>query len=1187
MKLPSIIACGMIAAPVLSAGEPGKLSQELWINLPGFSLNDLTSSTRFYQAADVVSTVDGALSMTPSKSGARLRGYITIPADGEYQFAVAGDDAGELKMALDGNKFTAETIASFSSWTGVHNFTAKASQISVPISVTAGQRIFVEMLVKGGGGTEGIAMGWISPGRTDVVQIPAEVLESYVAAEDLNDADGNELPDHWAALPLGKDGLLDDADGDGYLNIEEAKFGTDPLVHAGVPGCLSYERWFDVGAYTIEALESLPEFRVQADTSELISAAETPVNEGTNFGARLHGSIIAPATGEYTFWISGDDHVSLYLSDTEDKFGAQKIAWNRGWTHKDNFDASVTQQSSVITLEAGKKYYICGLVKESGGGDHLSLAWRVPGGEREIIPSSALESYAYSLNDVDNDGMEDSWELANGLDVSINDALADLDGDNAPNWLEFQADSDPQAKAPVSGGLVHELWAGIEGRFVEDLITSPKFLEAPYTKSISTWSAGPFNWGSNHGNRLRGYITPVESGEYTFWVEGNKQVELLLSTNDDKFNKESLIKTVHFNAFNGFDFDYDLAQKSRTVYLDAGQAYYIEVLHKSTDKGGDHFSFAWTRPDGIREFVPASMLSTFAGQANDLDDDNLEDSWELANDLSIEDNGGINPDNGAQGDLDGDGLSNAAEQVAGTLANNIDSDGDGVSDFDEVEFLKTQALVGDVAPFVEVVSLAGAAFANPVGEWRPAGDNALHISTRGAVEYTFTLTESGVYMLDLALAPYSGSELSDDYEVVFTVDGQKLERVVTNVKEGETGNAKALTPYLKAGEHTVTVLLDNSYTYRKATLNGLKVLASAGVDVNSNGRPDWVDNRLSALNTIDGGTLASKTSPAFVEGQAQFVDLASCNWGGIQAAPGNRWFADVALDPTGATKSIGFSFENDGHLASRDFTWLATNLLHEESITIRQGASLRLTASEYAEGRVDESVSLTISGQAYSFTADQPEIVEFSQPGEYLVDLTYQSSAGSQSKQVTITVLDGFDVAEEPVVVQDYWREWSVPALPANATLELDERLIVREAIVQADGSINYTLMNTGSENLPATVRDEVTGEIISSFSVRGLRVRENGLTGITQVAVSEDGMHSIEMPVLLNGAMAGLDIHYNIFIGGVVFDDGTTQKVWSLSQLKAPVDSIIVEFKKSSTWGAVCHRGSIYQNGVRIAHMY
>ena len=199
MKLPTI-ACGFIVAPTLFAGEPGKLSQELWTDLPGSNLSDLTTSSRFYEAADSVSSIDGALSMTASKSGARLRGYITIPADGDYQFAVAGDDAGELNIALDGNKFHADAVASFSSWTGVQNFTKKASQLSSPVSLTAGQRIFVEMLLKGGGGTEGIAMGWIIPGSTEIVQVPASVLESYVIAEDANDADGNGLPDHLCSL---------------------------------------------------------------------------------------------------------------------------------------------------------------------------------------------------------------------------------------------------------------------------------------------------------------------------------------------------------------------------------------------------------------------------------------------------------------------------------------------------------------------------------------------------------------------------------------------------------------------------------------------------------------------------------------------------------------------------------------------------------------------------------------------------------------------------------------------------------------------------------------------------------------------------------------------------------------------------------------------------------------------------
>ncbi|HRZ56875.1 MAG TPA: hypothetical protein P5525_15625 [Candidatus Paceibacterota bacterium] len=76
------------------------------------------------------------------------------------------------------------------------------------------------------------------------------------------------------------------------------------------------------------------------------------------------------------------------------------------------------------------------------------------------------------------------------------------------------------------------------------------------------------------------------------------------------------------------------------------------------------------------------------GVAGDSDGDGMPDDWELANGLTV----GVND---ADGDLDGDGLSNIDEFEANTKANQGDTDADGLSDGHEVKTSLTNPLEAD------------------------------------------------------------------------------------------------------------------------------------------------------------------------------------------------------------------------------------------------------------------------------------------------------------------------------------------------------------------------------------------------------------------------------------------------------------------------------------------------------------
>ncbi|WP_207434593.1 T9SS type A sorting domain-containing protein [Sabulibacter ruber] len=156
-------------------------------------------------------------------------------------------------------------------------------------------------------------------------------------------------------------------------------------------GGISYELWSSVSSKLVE-LHHLPSDTPPTSTNTL-SSFMIPSNMGENYFTRLRGYLCVPVSGEYRFYLAADDRAELLLSTDEDPANKMQIAWVRKATKPDKYTEFPTQQSEVIYLEAGRRYYIEAVMREFRFKDHLSVAWTKPDGMMETIPGSSLIPY--------------------------------------------------------------------------------------------------------------------------------------------------------------------------------------------------------------------------------------------------------------------------------------------------------------------------------------------------------------------------------------------------------------------------------------------------------------------------------------------------------------------------------------------------------------------------------------------------------------------------------------------------------------------------------------------------------------------------------------------------------------------------------------------------------------------------
>ena len=149
-------------------------------------------------------------------------------------------------------------------------------------------------------------------------------------------------------------------------------------------------------------LASIP-LTTDPDETGFVPKLQAVQDDIDNFGARIRGSLTAPATGSYRFWITGDDAAELWISNDHEEVNSFRRAAVTAPTSFQGWTEPGAGKSDFLWLEAGKSYYIEVRHKESAGSDHVSVGWLKPGeggvdppnaaAPTEVVPSFVLSPY--------------------------------------------------------------------------------------------------------------------------------------------------------------------------------------------------------------------------------------------------------------------------------------------------------------------------------------------------------------------------------------------------------------------------------------------------------------------------------------------------------------------------------------------------------------------------------------------------------------------------------------------------------------------------------------------------------------------------------------------------------------------------------------------------------------------------
>lgn len=396
---------------------------------------------------------------------------------------------------------------------------------------------------------------------------------------------------------------------------------------------LSLDRWDSISGNTVSHLTdshlfySTPSGGMRLDQSSLSTqeAAQFPIKAN---GLRIRGLLIIPEDGEYTFALASDDGAELWLGKPGgSRFTKEKALSCPSWTSPENWN---THRTVARSYKAGDIIWIETLSKNGGGAQHVSIAWRRPGESTFSAIPSTLEDGTIVLScpppdpeDPYDIGVPQSWLSSvglGGLSPAIDPRVRlyrDTDGDGFNLLREYQTGGRPDEWGGNRGYMGLERWNNVTGGNLKSFVKTEQFSQPPHTTEPYSGSLDIAPSGNYYAARTRSLLQVPRGGQWTFYIAGDDDAWLLLSSDESRFHKRRIAKT---NGYTGrYEWTKNAFQKSDPLTLQVGQRYFLEtLLYQITGFGG--VAVAWEHtPENLcqRPGVTATQSSQYgAGLAS-------------------------------------------------------------------------------------------------------------------------------------------------------------------------------------------------------------------------------------------------------------------------------------------------------------------------------------------------------------------------------------------------------------------------------------------------------------------------------------------------------------------------------------------------------------------------------------------